>query len=109
MGHVPVRLHLQGLYGPLPMSDVSSYPVTPLAAFGLSDAFDNWNAINAQNLDEPVQAGPMPKHAGMKPSGWQVDGRGLGPRLVHNPSGPQQTPTDNAEAASTCAVSHFHR
>jgi hypothetical protein len=32
------------------------YPVTPLAAFGLSDAFDNWDAINAQNLDEPVQA-----------------------------------------------------
>jgi hypothetical protein len=42
-----------------------SYPVTLLAAFGLSDAFDNWDAINAQNLDEPVQAGAMPKHAGM--------------------------------------------
>jgi hypothetical protein len=53
---VPVRLHLQGLYGPLSMSDASSYPVTPLAAFGLSDAFDNWDAINAQNLDQPVQA-----------------------------------------------------
>jgi hypothetical protein len=25
------------------------------------------------------------------------------------PSGPQQTPTDNAEAASTCPVSHVHR
>ena len=33
-----------------------SYPVTPLAAFGLSGAFDNWDAINAQNLDEPAQA-----------------------------------------------------
>jgi hypothetical protein len=53
---VRVRLHLQGLYGPLSMSDASSYPVTPLAAFGLSDAFDNWDAINAQNLDQPVQA-----------------------------------------------------
>jgi hypothetical protein len=77
MGHVPVRLHLQGLYGPLPMSDGRSYPVTPLAAFGLSDAFDNWDAINAQNLGQPVQACAHAKHAGMKPSGWQVDGRGL--------------------------------
>ena len=37
------------------MSDASSYPVTSLAAFGLSDAFDNWDAINAQNLAQPVQ------------------------------------------------------
>ena len=42
-----------------------SYPVTLLAAFGLSDAFGNWDVINAQSLDEPVQAGAMPKHAGM--------------------------------------------
>ena len=53
---VPVRLHVQGRYGPLSMSDAWSYPVTPLAAFGLSDAFDNWDAINAQSLDLPVQA-----------------------------------------------------
>jgi hypothetical protein len=53
---VPVRLHLQGLYGPLSRSDGRSYPVTPLAAFGLSDAFDNWDAINAQNLGQPAQA-----------------------------------------------------
>jgi hypothetical protein len=53
---VPGSTLLQGLYGPLSMSDASSYPVTPLAAFGLSDAFDNWDAINAQNLDQPVQA-----------------------------------------------------
>jgi hypothetical protein len=37
-------------------SDAWSYPVTPLAAFGLSDAFDNWDAINAPNLGQPVQA-----------------------------------------------------
>jgi hypothetical protein len=59
------------------MSDASSYPVTPLAAFGLSDAFDNWDAINAQNLVSLSRQAPLPKHAGMKPSGWQVDGRGL--------------------------------
>jgi hypothetical protein len=56
MGHVPVRRQLQGRYGPLSMSDASSYPVTRLGAFGLSDAFDNWGAINAQRLGQPVQA-----------------------------------------------------
>jgi hypothetical protein len=56
------------------MSDASSYPVTPLAAFGLSDAFDKWDAINAQNLGQPAQACAHAKHAGMKPSGWRVDG-----------------------------------
>jgi hypothetical protein len=50
MVHGPGSTLLQGLYGPLSMSDASSYPVTPLAAFGLSDAFDKWDAINAQNL-----------------------------------------------------------
>ena len=58
---VPVRLHLQGLYGPLSRSDARSYPVTSLAAFGLSGAFDKWDAINAPNLDEPVQAGAHAK------------------------------------------------
>jgi hypothetical protein len=39
--HVPVRRHLQeGLHGPLPRSVAWSYPVTPLAAFALSGAFD---------------------------------------------------------------------
>jgi hypothetical protein len=57
------------------------YPVTPLAAFGLSGAFDKWdaiNAINAPNLESACSGvPPLPEHAGMKPSGWQVDGRGL--------------------------------
>jgi hypothetical protein len=52
---VPGSTLLQGLYGPLSMSDASSYPVTPLAAFGLSGAFDNWDAINAL-IVSPVQA-----------------------------------------------------
>ena len=43
-----------------------SYPVTPLAAFALSGAFDKWDAITPPNLDQPVQ-----------PSGRQVDGRAL--------------------------------
>jgi hypothetical protein len=41
-----------------------SYPVTPLATFGLSGAFDNWDAINAQSLGQPVQAcAPAPARA----------------------------------------------
>ena len=36
---------------PLPMSDAWSYPVTPLAAFALSGAFDKWDAINAPKFD----------------------------------------------------------
>jgi hypothetical protein len=53
---VPVRRLLQGLHGPLPMSGAWSYPVTPLAAFALSGAFDKWDAINAPYLSQPVQA-----------------------------------------------------
>jgi hypothetical protein len=33
------------------MSVAWSYPVTPLAAFALSGAFDNWDVINALILD----------------------------------------------------------
>ena len=75
-----------------------SYPVTLLAAFGLSDAFDNWDAINAQNLAQPVQPCAHAKHAGMKPSGWQVDGRGLvhvwstSHRMRAVPNGLQRSP-----------------
>jgi len=46
-----------------------SYPVTPLGVFGLSGAFDKWNAINAINAPnlESACSGvpPMPEHAGM--------------------------------------------
>jgi hypothetical protein len=56
MVHCPGSTSLQGLHGPPPMSVVSSYPVTPLAAFGLSGAFDKWDAINAPTLSQPVQA-----------------------------------------------------
>jgi hypothetical protein len=47
MGMVPVRRQRQGLHGPLCRSVAWSYPVTPLSAFALSDAFDKWDAINA--------------------------------------------------------------
>ena len=40
MGMVRVRRQRQGLHGPLPRSVAWSYPVTPLAAFALSGAFD---------------------------------------------------------------------
>ena len=49
------------LYGPLLISDASSYPVTPLAAFGLSGAFDKWDAINAPNLVSLSRHAPIPK------------------------------------------------
>src|SRR5215218_8349334 len=59
--HVPVRRHLQeGLHGPLPRSVAWSYPVTPLAAFALSGAFDKWDAINTPNLISR----PGSRHAG---------------------------------------------
>ena len=93
-GMVPVRLHLQGRHGPLPRSVACPYPVTPLGASALSDAFDKWDAINAPNLGQPVQPyRPMPKHAAWTPSGGRLMVV-LGPRLVPNPSepnGPQRS------------------
>jgi hypothetical protein len=54
---VPVRLPLQGRHGPLPMSDASLYPVTRLAAFALSSAFDKSDAIRAPTVGSlPVDA-----------------------------------------------------
>ena len=59
------------------MSDGRSYPVTPLAAFGLSDAFDNWDAINATNAPNLGSTcpgiPPMPQHAGMNTAGPAVE------------------------------------
>ena len=67
MGVVLVRRQRQGRHGPLPRSVAWSYPVTPLAAFALSGAFDKSDAINAPNLGQPAQT----------PSGRQIDGSGL--------------------------------
>ena len=58
-------------------SDAWSYPVTRLAAFGLSDAFDNWDAINAQSLGQPIQACAPARACRHEPLGMAVDGRGL--------------------------------
>ena len=68
-GMVRVRRQRQGLHGLLCRSVAWSYPVTPLAAFGLSGAFDKWDAINAPNLGQPVQACAHAKHAGMETLG----------------------------------------
>jgi hypothetical protein len=65
-----------------------SYPVTPLAAFALSGAFDKWDAINPPNLVSRPGMPPTPQHAGMDTSGRQVDGRGL----VHAWSTTQRSP-----------------
>ena len=56
---VPVRRQGKA-YGPLPRSVAWSYPVTPLATFALSGAFDKWDAINAPNL----VSRPGSRHAG---------------------------------------------
>ena len=54
-----------------------SYPVTPLAAFALSGAFDKSDAINAINALNLGAACPaIPAHA-KAPSGRRVDDRGL--------------------------------
>src|SRR5215211_2946237 len=74
---VPVRRQRQGLHGPVCRSVAWSYPVTPLAAFALSGAFDKLDvihAINALNLGAACPA--MPAHA-KAPSGRRVDDRGL--------------------------------
>ena len=63
---VPVRLLFKADSAHLSMSDARSYPVTRLAAFALSGAVDNWDAINAQNLGSLPRQAPIPKHAGMK-------------------------------------------
>jgi hypothetical protein len=74
---VPVRRPFKA-DGLLSRSVAWSYPVTPLAAFALSGAFDKWDAIRALNLGQPAQ--PCRTFRSMPawtPSGRQVDGRGL--------------------------------
>jgi hypothetical protein len=86
---VPVRLQVQSRHGPTPMSDALSHPVTPLAAFALSGAFDKSDAIGAANLGQP------PSHAAPTTAcrHWtrrrdrQVDGCAAGPRRPPEPAG----------------------
>jgi hypothetical protein len=56
-------------------SDAFSYPVTPLAAFALSGAFDKWDAIGALNVAGNASA--FQSMPAWTPSGRHVEGRGL--------------------------------
>jgi hypothetical protein len=99
MVHVPVRR--QGKAdGLLPRSVAWSYPVTPLAAFALSGAFDKWGAINAPNPGQPRHAAHA-KHAGMDTLGPAGRWSWLGPRLVHNPSEPSGSQRSPAVSSGT--------
>ena len=51
MAHCPGSSSSSRPPRPTPMSVAWSYPVTLLAAFALSGAFDNWDVINAPNPD----------------------------------------------------------
>jgi hypothetical protein len=82
-GMVPVRRHLKkACTAHISRSVASSYPVTSLAAFGLSGAFDNWDAINAPNLGQPIQPCPAchrmpawaPSGARLRVLGWSTFG-----------------------------------
>jgi hypothetical protein len=57
MGMVPVRRQRQGRHGPLSRSVAWPYPVTPLAAFALSGAFDKWTRSEHRTLVS------LPRHA----------------------------------------------
>ena len=91
---VPVRRQRQGLHGPVCRSVAWSYPVTPLAAFALSGAFDKSdaiNAINALNLGQPARpCPPMPKHpraGGLMIVAWST----FGPQPIGKPNGLQRS------------------